>query len=50
MDKTKEGQDQGEVMGMAGVGGSSGGGKWRQLYLNNNFKNVKKKRIEHFSG
>ena len=35
MDKTKEGWDQGWEVGMAGVRGS-GGGKWRQLYLNNN--------------
>ena len=35
MDKTKERQDQGWGVGMAGVGGEIGG-KWRQLYLNNN--------------
>ena len=29
--KAKEGSDQGWEVGMAGVGG-----KWRQLYLNNN--------------
>ena len=34
-DKTKEGYNQGWEVGMAGVG-RSGGGKWRQLYLNNN--------------
>ena len=33
MDKTKEGWDQGREVGMAGAGG-----KWRQLYLNNDNK------------
>ena len=36
MDKTKGGWDQGWEVGMTGVGRSSGGGKWRQWYLNNN--------------
>ena len=27
---------------MAGVGGSGGGEEWRQLYLNNNLKKLKK--------
>ena len=35
MDKAKGGQDQGWEVEMAGVG-EMGGGKWRQLYLNNN--------------
>ena len=38
MDKTKGAWDQGREVGMAGVWGS-GGGKCRQLYLNNNKKN-----------
>ena len=40
MDKAKGGQDRGQEVGMAGVGGN-GGGKWRQLCLNNNKKNKK---------
>ena len=40
MDKAKGDQDQGQEVGMAGVGGSHGGGEWRQLYLNNNEKKV----------
>ena len=28
------------------VGGGSGGGKWRQLYLNNNNKKVKKNKYD----
>ena len=35
MGKDKEGKDRGWEVGMAGVGGMVGG-KWRQLYLNNN--------------
>ena len=42
MDNAKEGQDQGWDVGMAGIGGS-GGGKCRQLYLNNSKKMRKKK-------
>ena len=42
-EKTKGGQDQGWEVGMAEVGESSGG-KWRQLYLNNNKKQKLKKR------
>ena len=43
MDKAKGGQDQGWKVGMGGVGEEWwGGGKWRQLYLNNFFKKRKK--------
>ena len=47
MDKTKwGGWDQGREVGVAGVGRVVGG-KWRQLYLNNNKnKNKKRKKIE----
>ena len=42
MDKTKGGwRDKGKEVGMAGVGGVKGG-EWRQLYLNNNKKMIKK--------
>ena len=37
MDKVKAGKDRGWEVRMAGVEGN-GGGKWRQLYLNNNKK------------
>ena len=41
MDKAKAGKDCGwEGQGKVVVG------KWRQLYLNKNFKNAKKKKIE----
>ena len=45
MDKTKAGWKQGREGGIVGVGGS-GGGKCRQLYLNNNkiiYKEKKRK-------
>ena len=35
--KPKRGQDRGWEVGMVG---GSGGGKWRQLYLNNNKKTL----------
>ena len=40
MEKTKGEWDQGREVGMAGVVGS-GGGKCRQLYLNNNKNKLK---------
>ena len=42
MDKAKGQWDKGWKVGMAGVGGVVGR-KWRQLYLNNNKKKVKKR-------
>ena len=41
MDKTKGRWDQGWEMEMVGLGGVAGG-KWRQLYLNDNKKNLEK--------
>ena len=38
-------KQKGWEVGMAGVGGSDGG-KWRQLYLNNNFKKREKKEVQ----
>ena len=42
--KPKGGQDRGWEVGMGGVGG-----KWRQLYLNNNTKK-KKRKLEKDAG
>ena len=41
VDKIQGGSDQGWEVWMARVEGN-GGGKWRQLYLNNNKKSLKK--------
>ena len=46
MDKTKWGWDQGREVGISGIGGS-GGGKCRQLYLNNN--KIKKKETINYN-
>ena len=46
MDKTKGGLDQGREGGWMGLG-EMVEGKWRQLYLNNNKKYLKKKVVKN---